>query len=211
MHAPDPGFRDQHSFAAPFLLLPASGLQWRQAAGGTATTQDHRATTLSTERKGAELQLFKAPLSHRSSPCLLVTQDTQVPYLSKSVCMAFFHHFALNSIYPKLNSRFPPKLVLCQPLHICKPEIRSFMNSSGSPGGASGKELGCQYRRHKRLQSLGREDPLEDGMATHCSILAWRIPQESLAGYSPCGCKEADMSGATQHAHMNSPPPCPLH
>ena len=27
-----------------------------------------------------------------------------------------------------------------------------------------------------RLQSLGREDPLEKEMATHSSILAWRIP-----------------------------------
>ena len=26
-----------------------------------------------------------------------------------------------------------------------------------------------------RVQSLGWEDPLEDGMATHASILAWRI------------------------------------
>ena len=27
-----------------------------------------------------------------------------------------------------------------------------------------------------RVQSLGQEDPLENGMATHSSILAWRIP-----------------------------------
>ena len=27
-----------------------------------------------------------------------------------------------------------------------------------------------------RVQSLGQEDPLEEGMATHSSILAWRIP-----------------------------------
>ena len=27
-----------------------------------------------------------------------------------------------------------------------------------------------------RVRSLGREDPLEEGMATHSSILAWRIP-----------------------------------
>ena len=27
-----------------------------------------------------------------------------------------------------------------------------------------------------QVQSLGREDPLEEGMATHFSILAWRIP-----------------------------------
>ena len=26
------------------------------------------------------------------------------------------------------------------------------------------------------VQSLGWEDPLKKGMATHCSILAWRIP-----------------------------------
>ena len=28
------------------------------------------------------------------------------------------------------------------------------------------------------VQSLGWEDPLEDGMATHCSICAWRIPMD---------------------------------
>ena len=27
-----------------------------------------------------------------------------------------------------------------------------------------------------QVQSLGREDPLEEGMATRSSILAWRIP-----------------------------------
>ena len=54
------------------------------------------------------------------------------------------------------------------------------------PGGASGKESTCQYRRHKRrgsvwifptqVRSLGQKDPLEEAMATHSSILAWRIP-----------------------------------
>ena len=33
------------------------------------------------------------------------------------------------------------------------------------------------------VQSLGQEDPLEEGMATHSSILAWRIPWiEQLGG-----------------------------
>ena len=46
----------------------------------------------------------------------------------------------------------------------------------GFPGGASGKERACQPRRHETwVLSLGREDPLE-GMTTHSSILAWRIP-----------------------------------
>ena len=30
--------------------------------------------------------------------------------------------------------------------------------------------------RETQVRSLGQEDPLEKGMATHCSVLAWRIP-----------------------------------
>ena len=33
-----------------------------------------------------------------------------------------------------------------------------------------------QEMKGTEVQSLGREDPLEDGMATHSGILAWRIP-----------------------------------
>ena len=33
-----------------------------------------------------------------------------------------------------------------------------------------------------RVQSLGQEDPLEEGMATHSSILAWRIPRTGEPG-----------------------------
>ena len=45
------------------------------------------------------------------------------------------------------------------------------------PGGASGKEHACQGRRPETwVRSLGRDDPLEEGVATHSSTLAWRIP-----------------------------------
>ena len=33
-----------------------------------------------------------------------------------------------------------------------------------------------QETQERRFRSLGQEDPLEKGMATHSSILAWRIP-----------------------------------
>ena len=45
------------------------------------------------------------------------------------------------------------------------------------------------------FQTLGWEDPLEKGMATHSSTLAWRIPwTEELEGYSPWDWKESDMT-----------------
>jgi hypothetical protein len=36
-------------------------------------------------------------------------------------------------------------------------------------------------------------------MATHSSILAWRIPQRNLIDYSSWDCKELDMAEATEH------------
>ena len=42
-----------------------------------------------------------------------------------------------------------------------------------------------------QVQSLGQEDILEKVMATHSSILAWRIPwKRSRVGYSPQGHKD---------------------
>ena len=39
-----------------------------------------------------------------------------------------------------------------------------------------------------QVQSLGRQDPLEKGMATHSNILAWRIPwTEEIGGLQSMG------------------------
>ena len=46
-----------------------------------------------------------------------------------------------------------------------------------------------------RVQSLGQEDPLEEGMATHSNILAFRIPwleERNLVGKIPWGHKVLD-------------------
>ena len=46
-----------------------------------------------------------------------------------------------------------------------------------------------------QVQSLGLEYPLEEGMATHFSILAWRIPwTEEPGGLQSIGSKESDMT-----------------
>ena len=77
------------------------------------------------------------------------------------------------------------------------------MHCLGFSGGASGN-LPVLETRETRVRSLGQKDPLEKEMATHSSILAWRIPwTRSLAGYSTWGHKELDTSEANlAHTHM---------
>ena len=56
-----------------------------------------------------------------------------------------------------------------------------------------------------QVQSLAGEDPLEEGMATHCSILAWRIPmnrgawQVTVHGVA----KSQTLSDKAQHSQKN--------
>ena len=55
--------------------------------------------------------------------------------------------------------------------------------------------LAMQEIQDMWIRSLGREDPLEEEMAIHSSILPEKSHgQRSLVGYSPKGCKESDMT-----------------
>ena len=59
-----------------------------------------------------------------------------------------------------------------------------------------------QKMQEMQVQLLSQEDPLEEGMATHSSILAWRIPRtEEPGSYSPQGHKESDMTEVTEDKH----------
>ena len=56
----------------------------------------------------------------------------------------------------------------------------------GFPGGSDSKESACNVGDLGLIPGLGR--PLEEGMATHSSILAWRIPlTEEPGGLQPMG------------------------
>ena len=54
------------------------------------------------------------------------------------------------------------------------------------------------------VRTLGQEDPLEEGVAAHSSILAWRIPwTEEPGGLQSMGHKESDM---TEQLTLNQEP-----
>ena len=55
--------------------------------------------------------------------------------------------------------------------------------------------LAMQETQEMQVPSLGPEDPLEEGMATHSSILAWRIPWTEEPGrLQSKGVTESDMT-----------------
>ena len=56
-----------------------------------------------------------------------------------------------------------------------------------------------------RVRSLGGEDPLEEEMATHSSILAWEIPQtEEPGGLRLWDPEESDMTERLTHTHTHT-------
>jgi len=57
---------------------------------------------------------------------------------------------------------------------ISSPNYTGFSENQSFPHSSVGKESACNAGTW--VQFLGQEDPLEKEMATHSSILAWRIP-----------------------------------
>ena len=52
--------------------------------------------------------------------------------------------------------------------------------------------------------SVAKEDPLQEGMATHTSILAWKIPwTEEPGGLQSIGWAESDTMEATEYVYFN--------
>ena len=70
----------------------------------------------------------------------------------------------------------------------------------GFPGSSDSKEPACNLETW--VQPLGWEDPLEEGMATHSSMLAWRLPTDRGTWRATvCGVTESGtwLSDKAQH------------
>ena len=72
------------------------------------------------------------------------------------------------------------------------------------PGGSAVKNLpAVQELQQTWVRSLGWEDPLEEGMATHSRIPGESRGQGSRAGYSLRGCQESDTTEAAEHIRLS--------
>ena len=80
-------------------------------------------------------------------------------------------------------------------------QSRTRLKRLSSSSGSVIKNL--PSRQETRVQSLGQEDPLEEDMATHSRILAWKIPQrQELARL--WGHKESDLTEQQQDTGLSS-------
>ena len=72
------------------------------------------------------------------------------------------------------------------------------------PGAASGREihLPVQETQEMRVQSMGWEDPLEWGIATHSNILAWEIPWTEEPGGLQSMRLQSQTRLSTEHIHL---------
>ena len=67
------------------------------------------------------------------------------------------------------------RVCVCACVCVCAKLLQSWL--LGFPSGLAVKNpLAMREPQEMWVQSLGQEDPLEEDMATHSSILAWRIP-----------------------------------
>ena len=104
------------------------------------------------------------------------------------------------SIIPNCN----PSDFLKEPIGASHRTLLSHPNDEGFPGTLVIKNLAA-YAGDVRDAGLilGWEDPLEEGMATHASILAWRIPwTEGPGGLQSMGSQRVRHDWVTKHSTM---------
>ena len=93
------------------------------------------------------------------------------------------------------------------PLNFCEPILSSFtlkLVRVGLPMVAQWQRILLQMQEMQEtpVQSLGWEDFLEEEMATHSSMLAWRISQtEEPGGLQPIRSQSVRHDWATEHTH----------
>ena len=136
----------------------------------------------------------------------MLSQNTRLSYLSHTanshwlsillihIVIYMSQCYSVNSFHPILPLLCPQIYSLCLYLYCyCTNRfIRTIF--LGFLGDASGKEPSCQCRKHKRHRFDPWEDILEEEIATHSSILAWRIPwTEECGGLQSEGHKELDV------------------
>ena len=90
-----------------------------------------------------------------------------------------------------------------------------LLPDKGCPDGSAVQNPpGMQEPEETQIRSLSQEDPLEEGMPTHTSILAWRTPwTEEPGGLQSIGSQRVvqDLSNlADTHALSDRPPPTTL-
>ena len=120
-------------------------------------------------------------MSHLNSPVIALRSALHVTatcntlpnlfFLCIFLCMYIYSFYVSFSVYLYICISFSVYIFLIHIIYI------SYIFILGFPGGSAVKNLpAMQEPQETWVWSLGREDPLEEGMSTPSSIIAWRIP-----------------------------------
>ena len=112
-------------------------------------------------------------------------------FSSSGIKSIFPHILVIVSLQPHFPKNSQQKFIVEDCIQV------SFITYKDFPGSAVVKNMPANADRPKRHRfdpRLGRSPEVR--MTTHSNILAWKsYGQRSLAGYSPWGCDESDMTG----------------
>ena len=138
-----------------------------------------RVTAQGSQREGhnwAETHLLQDPVSRSfwegGKPCNLMSPAWWVSLHAFTVTCEFLYSWS--SFSADLINTLIFQGVLLKKKYICASQIHIYVHIYASLVAQRLKHL--PPMRETRVRSLGWEDPLEKEMATHSSILAWRIP-----------------------------------
>ena len=149
------------------ISLQSKGLS--RVFSSTTTVQKHQFVN-------AQPSLW--PNSH-IHPWLL--EKPQLPLygsLSASWCLCFLIHWVCHSFYSKEQAsfNFMAAVTVCSDFGAQEYKICHFFPIYSFPGGLDGKESACNAGDLGLIPGLGRCAGEGNGVATHSSLLAWRIP-----------------------------------
>ena len=121
-------------------------------------SQKHVAQKRQTEKSTYQMNFFKIPTTHKTNDsrkpeqCLLLASREELKGITRELSEVRESFYILIGYWLYMAMWLPRWLRGNEPIRQCKR---------------------CQRRK---VQPLGGEDPLEEALATHSSILAWKIP-----------------------------------
>ena len=178
-------------------------IPWRGGAGGLQSVGSQKSCTWVSDKSNSDMSL---PSTQVLSPPWIIFHSVlnfSFFWFLKHALYGLHNHF-LNSSLRWSHTTFSKYLIFYVSISSLLIGLPWWLRWWGFPGG--GKEPACQCRRReqRRVRSLGREDPLEEGTAAHTTTLAWTKGRAAWRLQSTGAQRVGHNWGSVSRAHGSS-------